>query len=113
MRALGGGLPGAAAMTAQVVSLMWLRTTMNYQCNDAKGRKKRKAKGHGTLPWRVSTFRYFIILFIFLIRFLPPAAADRHGTSTRVAMKTLYSQGGIPRFYQGLVPALFQAPLAR
>jgi len=30
-RALGGGLSGAAAMGLQVGSLMWLRTTMNYQ----------------------------------------------------------------------------------
>lgn len=28
-RALGGGLPGAAAMATQVVTLMPLRTTMN------------------------------------------------------------------------------------
>lgn len=30
-RALGGGIPGAAAMAVQVLSLMWLRTTVNYQ----------------------------------------------------------------------------------
>lgn len=30
-RALGGGISGAAAMGLQVGSLMWLRTTMNYQ----------------------------------------------------------------------------------
>ncbi|KAL1498496.1 hypothetical protein AB1Y20_013821 [Prymnesium parvum] len=30
-RALGGGLSGAAAGVLQVLSLMWLRTTMNYQ----------------------------------------------------------------------------------
>ncbi len=29
--ALGGGVPGFVAMIAQVSSLMWLRTTMNYQ----------------------------------------------------------------------------------
>lgn len=29
--ALGGGLPGMAAMMAQVSSLMWLRTAINYQ----------------------------------------------------------------------------------
>ncbi|KNC52360.1 carrier protein [Thecamonas trahens ATCC 50062] len=28
-RAIGGGLPGAAAMGVQVISLMWLRTVMN------------------------------------------------------------------------------------
>lgn len=30
-RALGGGLPGFAAMIIQVVALMWLRTLVNYQ----------------------------------------------------------------------------------
>ena len=30
-RAIGGGLSGAGAMVIQVSSLMWLRTTMNYQ----------------------------------------------------------------------------------
>jgi len=29
------------------------------------------------------------------------------------ALKTLYSQGGIPRFYQGLAPALIQGPASR
>lgn len=30
-RAVGGGLPGAFAMVLQVLLLMWLRTTVNYQ----------------------------------------------------------------------------------
>jgi len=68
-RALGGGLPGAAAMAVQVCTLMPLRTTMNRQY--------------------------------------------RYGTSTTEAMKTLYSQGGLPRFYRGLGAALIQAPLSR
>jgi len=68
-RALGGGLPGAAAMGVQVVSLMWLRTTMNYQY--------------------------------------------RYGTTTTQALKALYAQGGVVRFYRGLLPALFQGPLSR
>jgi len=31
-KALGGGLPGAVAGVIQVFTLMWLRTTINYQC---------------------------------------------------------------------------------
>jgi len=31
-KALGGGLPGAVAGVVQVITLMWLRTTINYQC---------------------------------------------------------------------------------
>lgn len=68
-RALDGGVAGAAAMGLQVLSLMWLRTTMNYQY--------------------------------------------RHGTGTFTALKTLYAEGGIPRFYRGLLPALAQGPLSR
>uniref|UniRef100_A0A7S3PF73 Uncharacterized protein n=1 Tax=Aplanochytrium stocchinoi TaxID=215587 RepID=A0A7S3PF73_9STRA len=68
-RALGGGLPGAMAMGIQVGSLMWLRTTMNYQY--------------------------------------------RYGTSTTTAIKHLYAEGGIRRFYRGVGPALFQGPLSR
>mmetsp|Transcript_14768 Transcript_14768/g.57929 ORF Transcript_14768/g.57929 Transcript_14768/m.57929 type:complete len:304 (-) Transcript_14768:43-954(-) len=68
-RALGGGIPGAAAMGIQVGSLMWLRTTMNYQY--------------------------------------------RHGTSTTQAMRHLYKEGGIARFYKGVGPALIQGPMSR
>ena len=68
-RALGGGLAGSAAMIIQVTSLMWLRTTMNYQY--------------------------------------------RHGGTTREALKTLYNDGGIRRFYRGIGPALTIGPLSR
>lgn len=67
--ALGGGIPGMAAMAVQVTSLMWLRTTMNYQY--------------------------------------------MYGKSMTEAMKTLYRQGGIPRFYTGYSMALLQGPLSR
>ncbi|GAB4818210.1 hypothetical protein N2152v2_005256 [Parachlorella kessleri] len=68
-KALGGGIPGAAAMALQVFTLMWLRTTINYQY--------------------------------------------RYGTTTGQALRTLYKEGGIPRFYRGLLPALVQGPLSR
>ncbi|EGD81234.1 MC family transporter [Salpingoeca rosetta] len=68
-RALGGGGAGAAAMVTQVCTLMWLRTTMNYQY--------------------------------------------RYGTSTPAAIKALYKQGGVLRFYRGIGPALLQGPLSR
>lgn len=67
--ALGGGIPGMAAMVAQVSTLMWLRTTMNYQYT--------------------------------------------YGTTMMDAMKTLYRQGGIPRFYTGYSMAILQGPLSR
>lgn len=68
-RALGGGIPGAAAMGIQVVSLMWLRTTVNYQY--------------------------------------------RYGTTTTAALKHLYKEGGVRRFYRGVGPALIQGPMSR
>lgn len=69
-RALGGGIPGAIAMGTQVVALMPLRSTMNYQ------------------------YRY-------------------GNTSTGTAIRTLYADGGVRRFYRGIGPALFQGPLSR
>lgn len=69
-RAIGGGIPGAVAMGAQVVTLMPLRSTMNYQ------------------------YRY-------------------GNTSTGTAIRTLYADGGVRRFYRGIGPALFQGPLSR
>lgn len=68
-RAFRGGIAGSAAMTVQVCSLMWMRTTMNYQY--------------------------------------------RNGTTTTQALKTLYADGGVRRFYRGIGPALFQGPLSR
>jgi len=68
-KALGGGIPGAAAMGLQVLTLMWLRTTVNYQY--------------------------------------------RYGLTTTQALKKLYAEGGVVRFYRGLGPALLQGPLSR
>lgn len=68
-RAFRGGVAGAAAMGIQVGSLMWLRTTMNYQY--------------------------------------------RYGTSTTEALKALYKDGGIRRFYRGIGPGLIQGPMSR
>jgi hypothetical protein len=68
-KALGGGISGLIAGVIQVITLMWLRTTMNYQY--------------------------------------------RYGTGTGETMRTLWKQGGIGRFYQGLPYALMQAPLSR
>ena len=37
----------------------------------------------------------------------------RTGSTITTALKTLYADGGIPRFYRGVVPALVQGPLSR
>lgn len=63
------GVAGASAMAIQVSSLMWMRTTMNYQFKNGGG-------------------------FIH-------------------TLKTLYQQGGIIRFYRGIIPALIIGPISR
>jgi len=68
-RAIRGGVTGAAAQGVNVLALMWMRTTMNYQM----------ANG-GTMFQTIGL---------------------------------LYKQGGIPRFYRGLIPALIGSPTAR
>ena len=68
-KAYGGGISGALAMSTQVTTLMWLRTTMNYQY--------------------------------------------RYGGTTTSAIKNLYKDGGILRFYRGFGAAILQAPLSR
>ena len=67
--AFRGGLAGASAQAINVMSLMWMRTIMNYQ------------------------YRY-------------------SGGFFEVFGK-LYKEGGVPRLYRGLIPALMQAPLSR
>merc|ERR1711988_120952 len=68
-KALSGGLSGMAAQAINVLTLMWMRTIMNYQY--------------------------------------------RYGGELMPTIKKLYAEGGVPRFYRGLAPALFQAPMSR
>jgi len=66
---INGGLAGSSAAVVQVTSLLWLRTTLNYQYTN--------------------------------------------GISTSNALKKLYNQGGVRRFYRGYLPALILASSAR
>eukprot|EP00557_Chaetoceros_sp_GSL56_P006806 CAMPEP_0176494486 /NCGR_PEP_ID=MMETSP0200_2-20121128/10129_1 /TAXON_ID=947934 /ORGANISM="Chaetoceros sp., Strain GSL56" /LENGTH=437 /DNA_ID=CAMNT_0017892261 /DNA_START=14 /DNA_END=1325 /DNA_ORIENTATION=+ len=68
-KAISGGKAGATASVVQVFSLMWLRTSMNYQY--------------------------------------------RYGGTLTSSLKTLYTEGGVGRLYQGLPFALVQGPLTR
>ena len=63
------GAAGASAMAVQVISLMWMRTTMNYQFKNGGG-------------------------FV-------------------ETLKKLYAEGGVTRFYRGLLPALIIGPISR
>jgi len=69
VKASGGGIAGAAAMFVNVGTLMWMRTTVNFQY--------------------------------------------RYGMTTLQALRHLYAEGGVRRFYRGVGPALFQGPLSR
>jgi hypothetical protein len=69
LRAAKTGMAGASAMAIQVCSLMWMRTTMNYQF--------------------------------------------KNGGSFLQTLRLLYSEGGIVRFYRGIVPALIIGPISR
>jgi hypothetical protein len=68
-KAAGGGVAGAVAMFVNVGTLMWMRTTVNFQY--------------------------------------------RYGMTTTEALKHLYAEGGVRRFYRGVGPALIQGPLSR
>ena len=68
-KAIKSGTAGATAMVVQVTSLMWMRTTMNYQF--------------------------------------------RNGGSFLPTIRKLYAEGGIPRFYRGMIPALMIGPISR
>jgi len=37
----------------------------------------------------------------------------RNGVTFPIALRTLYADGGIPRFYRGVLPALIQGPMSR
>lgn len=44
---------------------------------------------------------------------LPHPLQYRYGTTTTEALRHLYREGGVVRFYRGLGPALLQGPLSR
>ena len=86
--ALRGGIPGAIAMLLQVVLLMWLRTTINYQYRNG-----------GTVTEAFATLYAQVGMLCFRFRI------SEHAVST--------TQGGILRFYQGAQYALIQGPMSR
>lgn len=92
--AAGGGIAGALAMVIQVLTLMPLRTIMNYRASTAV-----RAHG-GSAPPSLTTS--------------PRRTAEyRFGGTLRNASSTLWADGKVPRLYAGLAAALFQGPLSR
>lgn len=68
-KAFRGGIPGFFAAVVQILALMWLRTTMNYQF--------------------------------------------KTGMSFTAALRSLWAEGGISRFYKGWAPSIALVPLSR
>jgi hypothetical protein len=107
-RAIGGGVTGAAgtlfyfyeysnslsiipiAMVLQVLTLMVRLTTSSHSYY-----KFFFAKFHHQPLRTVMNYQY------------------RYGSTTLVAIHTLYLNGGFPRYYQGLLAALVQGPVSR
>ena len=97
-KAMSGGKAGAAAAVVQVFSLMWLRTTMNYQYRFGEQSCRYLTVTHyQVIMMRIwLPFLSNICLFIFV------------GGTLSSSLKELYDEGGIPRLYQGLPFALLQ-----
>ena len=55
------------------------------------------------------------IVSVFLLMWLRTAMSYQHvnGVTMKEAIRQLYNDGGIPRFYKGLIPALCMMPLSR
>jgi len=114
-KGLGGGIPGFVAGVIQVLTLMWLRTVVNYQCR----------YGTNWSPlFSLAPRDCFLILSLLLLYHCPnsmlccprarPSITNNYlGTTFRQSLITLFNNGGIPRFYRGLAFALVQAPLSR
>lgn len=140
VRALGGGLPGAAAMVVQVrvraalpglllPALSTLRSsnleamhsrascTPNHLSDDAATpgcAHRLLMAAESSLVWQRHGYRRQLsapcVLQVVSLMWLRTTVnyQYRYGTSTRVALRTLYADGGVARFYQGVGPALLQ-----
>lgn len=55
------------------------------------------------------------IVSVFLLMWLRTAMSYQHvnGVTMKEAIRQLYNDGGVPRFYKGLIPALCMMPLSR
>lgn len=96
-KAAGGGVAGAMAMVVQVLTLMPLRTVMKcvFSSDPAHPTVEIRDLSRAHAYFSVGSFQY------------------RHGKTTTEAGKTLYAEGGLPRFWAGLPAALVQGPVAR
>ena len=74
---IGGGVSGAIAGVAQVLSLMWLRTVMNYQCRYGSSfiQAMRALNSQGGIP-RFYRGMSFALIQAPLARFVATAAND-------------------------------------
>ena len=87
-RALGGGIAGALAMVIQVVALMWMRTTINFQ----------HAKGMGTMEAMSALYaaggiaRFYQGVSFALMQLAPVTALVHLAGSSRAARPVIPTQ---------------------
>lgn len=114
-------------MGVNVAAFMWLRTIMCYQ--QAHGTRvvdvrlrspfRRPFNTEGRARATSSTPSLTIHNFTqkeprhIYVHTSTPMHRTTNKQTNKQAVRTLYKQGGIPRFYHGFIPALVQAPVAR
>lgn len=111
--AMRGGTAGAVAMGLNVGALMWMRTTVRVLCNVYLMTAMGCASFHLRTSNRTPLLVHILCLITYTVIFTQVNYQYRNGTSFPVALRTLYADGGIPRFYRGVLPALIQGPMSR
>lgn len=97
-KAAGGGIAGAVAMFVNVGTLMCADHTRTLASSDSA------TPNLLTDSWAAALRRWMRTTVNFQYRY---------GMTTTEALKHLYAEGGVRRFYRGVGPALFQGPLSR
>ena len=88
-KGLKGGKAGALAGLLQVITLMWLRTVVNYQYRYQ-------------VTMNEGIFLFCVLLFFKLL------IHNIYCTVCTVAFRELYADGGVLRFYKGIIFAVRQ-----
>lgn len=102
-RALGGGLPGALAMVVQVLTLMWMRTTVNYQYAN-RGMTVRRALAELYAQGGIGRF------YQGLSAALLAGPLSRFGdTAANEGMKALLAESSLPQSLKTLAASLAAA----
>jgi hypothetical protein len=92
----------------------WKGTGTEHTATPCLGSRYSKGRGRGDSTTRSTTIAYTNTHgAVTTLAFSQINYQYRNGTSFPVALRALYADGGIPRFYRGVLPALAQGPLSR